>query len=103
MYCINCGKEIRGNIPICGKCLQGVLDKHKIEQDVLTRVTLEAQHFCIKAPKEETNAIHEKAPANTQNITDDDNKEAWVAFAIIICLVIVVTCLTVIFATIYDN
>ena len=48
MFCINCGKEISGNIPICGECLQGVLDRHRAEQEVLTRVNLEAQPFSIK-------------------------------------------------------
>lgn len=53
MYCINCGKEIDGNIPICGQCLQGILDKHKAEQDILTQVNLEAQLFHIKEGKED--------------------------------------------------
>ena len=53
MYCINCGKEIVGNIPICGECLQNVLDKYKAEQDVLTRVDLEAQLFNTKEDSEE--------------------------------------------------
>ena len=47
MYCMNCGKEIGGNIPICGECLQSILDKYKAEQDILTRVNLEAQPFVI--------------------------------------------------------
>lgn len=47
MYCMNCGKEIGGNIPVCGECLQSILDKYKAEQDILTRVNLEAQQFMI--------------------------------------------------------
>lgn len=47
MYCMNCGKEIGGNIPICGECLRSILDKYRAEQDIITRVNLEAQPFVI--------------------------------------------------------
>ena len=54
MYCMNCGKEMGGNIPVCGECLQGVLDKCKAEQDILTRVNLEAQSFVVAKAEEKT-------------------------------------------------
>ena len=59
MYCMNCGKEIGGNIPICGECLQSVLDKYKVEQDVLTRVNLKAQPFVVD--KKEVKPISEES------------------------------------------
>ena len=43
-----------GNIPVCGECLQGVLDKCKAEQDILTRVNLEAQSFVVAKAEEKT-------------------------------------------------
>lgn len=104
MYCMNCGKEISGNIPICGECLQSVLDKHRAEQDILTRVNLEAQTFSIKEVVEDpiveeahiesepetlledndisSEEFHSPPPSNTQNTNDDSDKGAIIAAAI---------------------
>ena len=106
MFCINCGKEISGNIPICGECLQGVLDRHRAEQEVLTRVNLEAQPFSIKKVEkktiveepptvpepetlsEEPKEVHEEDATNTQNAPEDDSKDGWITFAIVMAVVL---------------
>ena len=105
MYCMNCGKEISGNIPICGECLQSVLDKHRAEQDILTRVNLEAQPFSIKEVEEEpvveeltiepetetlseeSIKFHGEASENTQKKDEDDNNDIWITFAIVMAIV----------------
>ena len=109
MYCMNCGKEISGNIPICGECLQSVLDKHRAEQDILTRVNLEAQTFSIKEVVEESiiekpliesesetlledndissEEFHGPPPSNTQDTNNDDNTDFWITWGIILGIV----------------
>ena len=117
MYCMNCGKEISGNIPICGECLQSVLDKHRAEQDILTRVNLEAQTFSIKEvveepiveeahiePKPEISSedndisseeFHDPAPSNTQDTNNDDNTDLWITWGIILGIVgFIIICAT---------
>lgn len=112
MYCMNCGKEISGNIPICGECLQSTLDKHRAEQDILTRVNLEAQPFSIKDVKEEpivkeahiesnsetsledndisSKEYHAPPPSNTQDTNNDDNTDLWnIVFLILIIGIVV--------------
>ena len=110
MYCINCGKEIDGNIPICGQCLQGILDKHKAEQDILTQVNLEAQLFHIKEGKEDTTVeewipntkreeiqesdicdkedFHGDAPTKQEDPSEDSGFLIWTIIAIIIIALI---------------
>ena len=115
MYCMNCGKEISGNIPICGECLQSVLDKHKAEQDILTRVNLEAQPFSIKEVEEEpvledpnieeesetlsgdndisSEEFHSQTAPGTQSTNDDDNTGVWIAWGIILGIVgVIIIC-----------
>lgn len=111
MYCINCGKEIEGNIPICGECLQGVLDQYKAKQDVLTRVNLEAQPFNIKDNSSETvveeeaeqtsctsqdeNAVNEESPTTSQQSSKEDS----IGDVISVFIVLVIITLSIIAAT----
>jgi hypothetical protein len=114
MYCINCGREIDGNIPICGECLQGTLDKYKAEQDILTRVNLEAEMFLLhknnpeseQRPEVELQVDFENVSESeselkteTNNKPESENEEnaddGWAMFAIV--LLVVVTLFLIIF------
>lgn len=79
MYCMNCGKEIGGNIPVCGECLQSILDKYKAEQDILTRVNLEAQPFMIDGgasmPASEEPEIAAEVPEELESLLQDGASE----------------------------
>lgn len=106
MYCMNCGKEISGNIPICSECLQSVLDKHRAEQDILTRVNLEAQTFSIKEGTDESTIEKSEGESeiqsddhhdtDTQQIDNDSDSGAMVAAAIIVGIITICLALTAI-------
>lgn len=75
MYCINCGREIDGNIPICGECLQGALDKYKAEQDILTRVNLEAEMFSLYKNSPESEQSPEVEPQeHSENVPESESE-----------------------------
>ena len=113
---MNCGKEISGNIPICGECLQSILDKHRAEQDILTRVNLEAQPFSIKDVKEEpiveeahiesksetslenndisSKESHDPPHSNTQDTNNNDDTYWWIIWGIFLAIGLLLVCAT---------
>ena len=92
MYCINCGKEIDGNIPICGECLQSVLDRHQEKQNILTKVDLTAEAFSIK--EIDTPEIAEPTSETPQN---DYDKEI-TSFIVAIMAIITITTIIIVIA-----
>lgn len=92
MYCINCGKEIDGNIPICGECLQSVLDRHQEKQNVLTKVDLTAEVFSIKEV-----ATPEVVEPTSETHQNDYDKEM-VSFFIAISIITVITVMVILIA-----
>lgn len=109
---MNCGKEIGGNIPVCGECLQSILDKYNAEQDILTRVNLEAQPFMIDGgasmPASEEPEIAAEVPEELESLLQDgaselpdtprkenDDSDGLLSYFFAICIIVVVTILII--------
>ena len=92
MYCINCGKEIDGNIPICGECLQSILDRHQEKQNILTKVDLTAEVFSIKEVA--TPEIVEPRSETHQNDYDTELP----IFVIALLIIMVITVMVILIA-----
>lgn len=61
MYCVNCGKEIIGNIPICKECALKVILNESKGDELKQKIVSEAEVFSINTSDEETNTkpIHQ--------------------------------------------
>lgn len=108
MYCINCGKEVEGNIPICGGCLQGILDKYRAEQDLIAKVEEEAIQFHPKdgdiLPNGEEYSVDEETESQEREKGDglqpkgDPSEDMdipwWIIVPLFIAIVLIVICVT---------
>lgn len=117
MYCMNCGKEIGGNIPVCGECLQSILDKYRAEQDIITRVNLEAQPFVIdggvsmpaseelEIAAEESEELGSLLQEGASELPDtpreeNDDSDGLLSYFFAICIIVVVTILIIVAFTV---
>ena len=47
MYCINCGKQVNGNIPVCSDCAMLVIQEQLQSHKLAEKIDIEAQEFSL--------------------------------------------------------
>ena len=47
MHCINCGKQVNGNIPVCSDCAMLVIQEQLQSHKLAEKIDIEAQEFSL--------------------------------------------------------
>lgn len=102
MYCVNCGKQVNGQIPICQDCALRVL--HSASDNSLTqKVKLEAEDFNIISDSKITDANIdvnkqiESTSKQSSNSNEDKDYSILIKIAISAMVIIIVIVLSSLF------
>lgn len=92
MYCINCGKPIDGDIPLCRDCAMMVIRRQSKFEELTNRINAEAQEFSLSDdPKPESSIGSVQKQDNQIDNREDDQiiYKIVITVAIILILLIV--------------
>ena len=96
MYCVNCGKQVDGTIPICQDCALLVLH-NSLDTPLSKKVALEAQDFSItldsKVASSELKIDNEVEPTAESSpiiYKDEDNDTPLMGIAVTIIMIVTI-------------
>lgn len=95
MYCINCGKQIDGTIPVCCDCAMLVIQKQIHTNKLVDKIDIEAQEFSLKNENEPELMFDS---GKKRNFKTDSREDDQIIYKIIITVAIILITLIVIFA-----
>lgn len=88
MYCMNCGKQVNGDIPLCVDCAMLVIQKQIYSQRIAIRAEVEAEEFTLS--KGDMEPPHADENTQEKGAANDETKTA-IIIGIILVIITTVT------------
>lgn len=99
MYCVNCGKQVNGTIPICQDCALFVLHNSP-DTPLNEKVTLEAEDFSItsdsKVTSSELKTDNGVEPAESSPNCYKDEYNDSLLMGIVVTIIMIVTIIAIV-------
>ena len=93
MHCINCGKQVNGNIPVCSDCAMLVIQEQLQSNKLAEKIDIEAQEFSLtneNEPESIPDSIKKHAHQIASREDDQIIYKIIITAAIFLILVIIV-------------
>lgn len=107
MYCVNCGKQVNGTIPICQDCALLVLHNNP-DTPLNEKVTLEAEDFSITSDSKVTsselktdNEVEPAAESSPNDYKDEYNDSLLMGIVVTIIMIVTIIAIVSIWQTFF--